>query len=246
MCLESYVAVNLLADLILLGAVSRALGLFSWRRVIASAWLCALYAVVCAARPRPWSALPVQLAMLALTTFILSGRSAGRLRGEAALSLCAGALIGSGVAAVTRLRGAPAALLGTAAGGLTVCGLFIAQPPGTRRYRILVRLIVERRAVCFTALVDTGNRLREPVSGLPVLIAEAGLLKGALPDAGFRELRYGAVGGDGVMTCFRPTSVWIGRGARMRRAPDAWVGVSPGPLPGVFRALAPSVYALYI
>ena len=31
MCLESYVAVNLLADFILLGAVSRALGLFSLR-----------------------------------------------------------------------------------------------------------------------------------------------------------------------------------------------------------------------
>ena len=246
MCLETYFAVNLLADLILIGAVSRALGLFRGRRVLAAGGLCALYAVLCAARPRPWAAPPVQLAMLLLTGLMIAGRSAVRLRGEVILSLCAGALIGSGVAAAMRLSGIPAALLGTIAGGAAICALFAAHPPGVKSYQILVRIIVERRAVCFTALVDTGNRLREPVTGLPVLIAEAGLLKGALPAQGFRALRYGAVGGDGVMACFKPTSVWIGRGARMKRAPDAWVGVSPDPLPGVFRALAPSVYALYI
>lgn len=246
MCLETYLAVNLLADLALIGAVSRALGLFNWRRTLIAGGLDALYAALAAARPHPWASAPIQAAMLVLNSMIVTGCSGGRQRTAIALSLCASALISSGIAGALGLTGVRAALVGSGVGGMAICALYRSHPPGLRRYRISVRLVVNRRSVCFTALVDTGNRLREPLSGLPVLIAEAGLLKGAIPATGCRVLRYGAVGSQGVMTCFRPTSVWIESGLRLKRAPDTWIGVSPDPLPGVFRALAPSVYALYI
>ena len=59
------------------------------------------------------------------------------------------------------------------------------------------------------ALIDTGNRLREPVSGLPVLIVEYRSVKRLLPPgfslesalrnlpSGFRVARYGALGAAG-------------------------------------------------
>lgn len=246
MCLETYLAVNLLADLALISAVSRALGLFNWRRALAAGGLCALYAALAAARPHPWASSPVQAAMLLLSSLVVTGCSGGRHFTAVALSLGASALISSGIAGALGLTGVRAALVGTGLCGMALCALYRSHPPDSRRFRISVRLVVNRRSVCFTALVDTGNQLREPISGLPVLIAEAGLLKGAIPATGCRVLRYGAVGSEGMMTCFRPTSVWIESGLRLKRAPDTWIGVSPDPLPGVFRALAPSVYALYI
>ena len=94
------------------------------------------------------------------------------------------------------------------------------------------------------ACIDTGNRLREPVSGLPVVIAEKALLTGVLPEDGYRVLRFGAVGGEGQMACFRPAELWIEHRGRRRPAPRAWIAVSPTPLPGVFQALAPPEFAL--
>ena len=97
----------------------------------------------------------------------------------------------------------------------------------------------------FSALIDTGNRLREPLSGLPVLIAEAALVRDILPETGYRMLGYGAIGGNGRMACFHPDALWICRGPRKRRGPDVWVAVSPEPLPGLCQALAPPEFASY-
>ncbi len=64
------------------------------------------------------------------------------------------------------------------------------------------------------ALVDTGNRLREPVSGLPVMIVEQAKLRDFLPDdfdatrekgsvpEGFRAVAYGAVARKALLLCF--------------------------------------------
>ena len=106
-------------------------------------------------------------------------------------------------------------------------------------------MCVNGRIARFPALIDTGNRLREPLSGLPVLIAEARVLRDILPPGGYRTLSFGGLGGVGRMACFRPDAVWIGRGAARRRGPDIWVAVSPAPLPGLCQALAPPEFALY-
>lgn len=246
MCLEAFLAVNLLADLILLSSVSRALGLFNRKRVLPAALLCAVYGTVATAAPAPMASVPVQLAALCAVSMLVAGPSARGHGVLVALGLGASALCGGGLAGRLTISAPWAALSGAALGALPVFALLMGRPPSAAGCEVTVRLRIGGSMARFTALVDTGNRLREPVSGLPVLIAEAGLLKGRLPGAGYRTLRYGAVGGDGRMACFKPAAVWIARGARLRRVPDVWVALSPTPLPGLFRALAPSVFSLYI
>ena len=95
----------------------------------------------------------------------------------------------------------------------------------------------------FTAWVDTGNRLTEPFSGQPVLVASAPLVRRVLPERGFRQVAYGSVGGRGTLHCFRPERIYIFRAGRRRRAPDAWIAVFPDWLPGAARALVPAEIA---
>ena len=75
-----------------------------------------------------------------------------------------------------------------------------------------------------------------------MLIAEDELLRPILPRGGFRSVAYGGVGGRGTLRCFRPEAIWCGR----RRMPDAWVALSPAPLPGPCRAIAPCAFASHI
>lgn len=93
-------------------------------------------------------------------------------------------------------------------------------------------------------LIDTGNRLSEPVSGLPVIVAEEAALGDILPrefylhedrQLGFRRLAYGGVGGSGTLRCFMPEKLTVNGEA----AGDIWVAAYPGKLPGKFSALAP-------
>ena len=246
MCLEACLAVNMAADTLLLAAVSRALGLFNLRRVLAAGALCAVYAALAAARPVPLSSIPVQGLLLVVVSVLISGPYAFGRYGAAAVALCVGAVCGGSCAVLCSLSGPWAALAGAGLGALALLSLLTLRPPSSSAYEVEVILAVGLCTARFPALVDTGNRLREPVSGLPVLIAEAGLLKGLQPGSGFRTLRYGAVGGGGCMPCFKPSAVWIRRGPVRRRAPDIWVAVAPQPLPGLFRALAPSTFSQYI
>ena len=245
--IELYMLLNLAPDLALLGAASRALGLFNARRVLAAGALCAAYAAVAAAHPLPWASLPAQLALLAGISVLMTRRTSLRMARCFALSLGCAALVSGGAARLMPGHAGPLrAFEGIAAGILALSLLFSARPPHSCDYRVRIRLEGEGGYARFPALVDTGNRIREPISGLPVLIAEASLLRGILPREGFRELHYGAVGGEGCMRCFRPEGVWIERGGRATRGPEVWVAVAPGRLPGAFQALAPPEFTLYI
>lgn len=99
--------------------------------------------------------------------------------------------------------------------------------------------------VSFPALIDTGNRLTEPISALPVIIVESSLIKNLIPcnintstslPRGFRLIAYGGVGGNGMLPCFMPRSI-TSNGKKIR---DIWVAIYPGRLPGKYRALAPA------
>ncbi len=134
--------------------------------------------------------------------------------------------------------------------GLTIglCALpfrFIAvKRTGLRLVRL--KLVCAGRERELTALVDTGNRLREPVSGGPVLVAgEAELLPllseesrrlyretEGLPASerflrlggGFRLVPYGAVGvKSGLLLAFKPEAVY----AEGRRKENLWAALSP-------------------
>lgn len=115
-------------------------------------------------------------------------------------------------------------------------------------WRVEIRLEWRGRAAAFPALIDTGNRLREPVSSLPVIVVGQEQLQGLLPRdydplepwrrpfPGLREVAFGGVGGSGVMGCFCPEALKFD-GAEAGEA--FWVAVYPGPLPGGAGALAP-------
>lgn len=91
-----------------------------------------------------------------------------------------------------------------------------------------VRLTIGTGSVEFTALRDTGNTLHDPVSGLPVLVVDASVLKRLLPGRGEdalswlmllqgkapelqpRLIPYKTVSSsDGLMPAFRPKEVQI-------------------------------------
>lgn len=246
MCIEVFVAVNCLANLALMGAVSRALGQFNARRLIAASALTGGYAAVASACPIPWASAAIQAALLALVSALMTHPFSGPLCRLYALWLAGTALLSRGIAALMPCRGPVAGLTGCLAAALLVVLMNRARPPHGTCWQVRLCLCVDGRCARFPALIDTGNRLREPVSGLPVLIAEGALLRGILPKDGYRVLNYGAVGGTGQLACFKPGAVWVERDRLRYRAPDLWVAVAPGKLPGEFRALAPPVIAFYI
>ena len=55
---------------------------------------------------------------------------------------------------------------------------------------------------------------------------------------------FGGLGGCGTVRCFHPDHVWICRGGQLIPAPEIWVAVYPGRIPGMQRALAPPSFAI--
>lgn len=94
----------------------------------------------------------------------------------------------------------------------------------------------EKSAELFAGL-DTGCSLREPFSGLPVLVAEASALKAIVPasvlacldgksdalSAGLRLIPYAALGGEGLLPAFFPDQVQVVQTGEILRC---WVAVS--------------------
>jgi hypothetical protein len=108
--------------------------------------------------------------------------------------------------------------------------------------------------VRFRALVDTGNHLTEPLSGLPVMIVCYDAIREALPCSfapesaldmlprGFRLVGFGGVGGAGEMGCFLPDELNVDAGRGKRPMGEIWIAVYPGKLPGGAVALAPPTF----
>jgi len=243
MTIEGFLAINLAADFLLLASVSRAFGLFSWRRVLAADAACGALAILIALRSAmgPF----VALASPALAALIITRRAAPKLWALFTLTLVGHALLCGGLARLLPLAPALAAPICLGTGGLLTLLVSAGRPPDSRDWQVTLCLRVGSRSARFPALIDTGNRLREPLSGRPVLIAEATLVRDILPQTGYRTLCFGALGGEGRMPCFRPDALWIVSGRKCRRGPDIWVAVSPTPLPGLCQALAPPEFASY-
>jgi len=243
MSIEAFLAINLASDFVLLAAISRAMGLFSWRRILLADLLCAAAGTLAVILPgwRLW----VALACPALAAWVLVYRRAPRIWSVFTAALVVQALLCAGIARLLDVPKSwkPALCLG--AGALLSTLVWAGHPPGCRNWQVQLCLARGGRHVRFPALIDTGNRLHEPLSGLPVLIAEESLVRHILPDRGYRTLAYGGVGGEGRMPCFRPDAVWVYRGLTRRPGPDIWVAVSPRPLPGLVQALAPPEFVLY-
>lgn len=111
-----------------------------------------------------------------------------------------------------------------------------------------VEICIEKNGVraCIPALIDTGNRLRDRLCGMPVLIAEEESLRqisASLHPSELHRLSYGVLGSGGSLHCFSPDGVWLAAGGGWRRAPQCRVALFPGSIPGAIRALAPPEFA---
>ena len=254
---EVYFLTNFLMDFAATAIVARSLGRVRWRRVMLAAALGAVWATLA---QLPLLRFLASFGGAAAMAFVLAAvamppdclRSALR----AGAALLGGALFLGGVqlAAVRLFAGAGAAafIAGALLGAMALLAATGARQKRLVTWEVQVFLSAGGGEARFWALVDTGNRLREPFSGLPVLICERGVLADVLPagyDAllpgetppGFRKVGYGALGGSGRLNCFRPELCLVDYGNGYLRSPDLWVAVYPSRMPGGVRALAPPV-----
>ena len=255
--IEAYLLTNFCMDFLATAVIARSFGRVRWRRTAFASLLGALWAVLAQLPGLRFLASPVALAALSLAMASVamppdSMRAA--LTGALAL-LGGGVFLGGMQLATLRLfekRSPVALLLGALLGALALGAATALRKRRLVTWEVQVFLAAGGGEARFRALVDTGNRLREPFSGLPVLICERRVLADVLPSGydalpagtappGFRQVGYGALGGGGRLNCFRPELCLVDYGGGYLKSPDLWVAVYPGKMPGGVRALAPPV-----
>ena len=171
---------------------------------------------LCGLLPLPSALALCPLAGLPLGVWLCYGA-----RGSAACFRCTVTTLGAGfltggVVSMLLERGAPAlsALAAALAASMLLYMLITLLPTALAEVR-QVELSLGERSVLLPAMLDSGNLLRDPVSGLPVLVAPRRALDVLLPlsrgtDAltelpqGFRLLRVRTAAGGGMMPLFRP------------------------------------------
>lgn len=113
-------------------------------------------------------------------------------------------------------------------GGFQLCRrMFPPESPGEPACRLTIRH--QDRQVQVFAKADSGNALREPFSGLPVIVCHADSVKalapasvldffspaaGSQPGPGLRLVPFETVGGQGLLPAFKPDRVEIAKTGR--------------------------------
>ena len=169
-----------------------------------------------------------------------------------ALMLCATFLMGGTVYAISQALGGtalPWRLGATAAVSLAVVLGRCAQRARLARTKVRVRL--GEACAELEGLIDSGNLLRDAISGLPVVIAPHAAIRALLPEScdpsrletlppGFRLVQAVSTGGKRTLMCFRPGSLCL-RDAGQWREVCAMVAITPQALPEGELALIPAV-----
>lgn len=100
-------------------------------------------------------------------------------------------------------------------GAISLLSYFIdKKAPKNKEYYITVQK--GERSVSCTALMDTGNNLREPFSGFPVILADKTVfsqLFGGMDDVGVRLIPATTASGSTVLKAYRPDNVSVGETA---------------------------------
>ena len=192
MSIELFFLNNLLADFALVSLAARSLGCFRLRRALPLSILAAGYGLLSALHP-PLAQPFIQALLLAAAGVWLTGGPSAVLTPPCLLALTASALLAGGITGYL-----PASLPFTVRVGSGIClgGGIVGCIAGHRRYAgsgpILVQAGMDGRSVSFPALIDTGNRLREPLSGQPVLIVRDARIRSILPRSGYRQVAFGS------------------------------------------------------
>lgn len=211
--LDLVVLLNFLVDGLLLVGANRLTGHpTGWKRCAVAAAAGGLYAGICMLPSGSFMANPLwRIASLCAMSMIAYGWNWGALRRGAIFVLLSMALGGMALGIGSGNFGS----LVLAAGGITfLCAMGIHTPVGMEKYQN-VELHWRGEKIKLTALVDTGNTLRDPITGGSVLVVGmdvgsrlgisremicdpiTGLSKQNLPGA--RLIPYRAVGKPGGM-----------------------------------------------
>ena len=205
MSIESFLPIDLLMDACILAAVQLALDRLHLRRLLRALLALMTYSILAAflGRRLIWlRTWPGLTASCLLSSALLTGSLRPRRVLEAAACMCVAALLCGGCASAS--GGGPVRYLPLVLSGLAVL-LTILRRRRHIRFRWDIELSLERDGLCASvpALIDTGNRLREHRSGLPVVIVEERampLLARHVRQLAANELcslPYGALGGAG-------------------------------------------------
>ena len=110
------------------------------------------------------------------------------------------------------------------------------------RSRCSVRITTSLGSVTVDGIIDTGNLLCEPFSGLPVIIAELGAVRDILPRdtvrvieqdlvgidtplAGLRVIPYSNISGKGMLPAYKPEEITIELSGERRERVEAYIAI---------------------
>ena len=124
-----------------------------------------------------------------------------------------------------------------AAGGICFCLWFfqVLRFWGVRkaesRYLRNVTLFYAGQTIKTRGLIDTGNHLRAPVSGIPIHVATAGLMKRLCPAIkGVMYVPYRCVGSSGILPAVRIDEMKIEGETDSFVIPKPWIAITKGNL----------------
>jgi hypothetical protein len=247
--IEQILLVNLLASGSLLWITARLWGrAIAWGRLAASSAAAALWAAASTlptltALRSPW-AWGAGIAAVTLLCYLPGGiRDFLRLW----LTLWGATLLAGGAAlAVDSLLGAPYAYacapLGLAAAALTARFALPGWRGGARSFRVTISRPGRKG---FPALIDSGNCLTEPLSGLPVIVAgpDAGRELLGMPlealSEGVRWIPLRTASGGGALPALPVSDICVEREGEKEPCGAVYVAVTVAALPGGVSALVP-------
>jgi len=232
MSVERFLLVNFMADFLLLLVCVRAVGRVRPLRLFFAALIGTLYAILSQLPDLMWLKRPTYSAFCLVLLGILacpSGSMRKYMRLFAHLFVFVGMAGGLQLAFGYQGFNAPFFLA-------AVC-LFLAYSDSRRRIRemrfVFLRITVEK--ICFTvrALVDTGNCLHEPLSGLPALIISHDHLCRMIGEDALNALkkragtvRYRSIDSCGEMPCVPVDKLEMLDCRSWKNAPDVCLAIS--------------------
>ena len=181
--------------------------------------------------------MPTALGMMAIAG---GRRAAQRPFRSAMLLLCAAGLLGGTILALGGALGSKTAglLLGTFAVFALAAAANRARRAGQAASFLRVTLRYGGREICFDALVDSGNCLRDYLTQKPMIVApEEGVRRRlGLEEKALRPIFADTAGGRQMMWCLTPDEIRITEGEKERMV-CAMLALSPG-----LRGNAPALF----
>ena len=86
----------------------------------------------------------------------------------------------------------------------------------------------------FFAFADSGNNLKEPFSDFPVIVADSGLFENTLCQ---RLIPFSSVGGEGVLSAFKPDKVEISSSLGSVEINDVYIALSSSVKKGEYQGI---------